>query len=190
MTESRPELRGEARHDAHALPRSGELLWAFDSHDPPDDDRDGLVLAVAFRLSGHHLRQWDAENASRDPHVGDHFVAATKRAIDALNAARVGMVELIDSWAAAHLGGGPPEAPLHTETLGSVIDRLAVAWVRARRLAEVAQSAGSGARSRVRHASRQLAELGDAYDDLVREVTAGRRRMPHWTTLKHYRSRA
>lgn len=86
-----------ARRGEQLLPRAGELLWAFDAASPPDPDREGVVRHVAYRLAAHHLRQWDAEDASRDPRAADRAMAATKRAIDAMNAARVEMVEQIDA---------------------------------------------------------------------------------------------
>ncbi len=62
-----------------------------------------------------------------------------------------------------------------------MVDRLAIAWVRADNLIN-----SDGDRDRARLALRQLAELADAYDDLVRDVTAGHRRLPRWRALKSY----
>lgn len=139
------------------------------------------VVELAAGLAGHHQRQWTAEDNSR---ISDevHAVAAAKSLIDELNARRVAMVERIDSWAAVHIPARP-ESSLHTETLGSVIDRLAIAWVRSQRLLNTTGEIG---RERARLALRQLAELADAYDDLVRDLAVGRRRVPAWHSLKTY----
>jgi hypothetical protein len=66
-----------------------------------------------------------------------------------------------------------------------VVDRLAIAWVRADNL--ITHTFAS-ARDRARLAVRQCTELAEAYDDLVRDVAAGRRRLPVWKPLKTYRS--
>jgi hypothetical protein len=143
------------------------------------EGREGGVLAAAGQLAACHQRQWDAEDACRVPGAPAARVGRLKHRIDQLNARRTSLVEQIDTWAESAARHNP-DALLHTETLGSVIDRLAIAWVRAGSLEE------SGDRLRAGLARRQLAELAGAYDSLVGEVTAGRRRLPAWRPLKAY----
>jgi Protein of unknown function (DUF4254) len=161
------------------VPRSASIIGAFRGTvrcDCPGQ----FVLDIARELAAHHQRQWRAEDVSRAPEASAEDVAASKRLIDCLNARRVALVERIDEWTAREVSSGV-DASLHTETLGSVVDRLAIAWVRADRLANT----GDG-RERCRLALRQLAELADAYDDLIRDVAAGHRRLPAWRSLKSY----
>ncbi|WP_216894443.1 DUF4254 domain-containing protein [Nocardia alni] len=67
-------------------------------------------------------------------------------------------------------------ATLHTETIGSVIDRIAEASVRAHHALMTLD-----ANDDILHAAwHHLAELADAYDDLITDVLAGRRRLPSW----------
>jgi hypothetical protein len=67
-------------------------------------------------------------------------------------------------------------ATLHTETIGSVIDRIAEASVRAHHALMTLD-----ANDEILHVAwHHLAELADAYDDLVADVLAGRRRLPAW----------
>lgn len=168
------------------LPQAADLLHAFASDDNLETATQGVLRSVGQQLVRQHLRQWAAEDSCRDPAVDDRSIGAAKRAIDAMNAARIDAVGRIDVWAGAHIPD-PQPAPLHTETLGSVVDRLAVAWVRANQLGELARaSADPGLRKRAHRALDQLDELGDAYDDLIRELRAGRRRVPSWRPLKHY----
>jgi hypothetical protein len=130
-------------------------------------------------LAAHHQQQWAAEDDSRT--ARDAFgVAQAKQLIDELNTRRVELVGHVDQWAADAITARP-EASLHTETLGSVIDRLAIEWVRANQL-----RAHGGDLQRARDCTRQLGELAGAYDDLVRDLEAGRRRLPHWKPLKRY----
>lgn len=163
------------------LPRSASIIEAFreiTSHDHPGH----VVLDIAGDLAIHHQRQWHAENASRATGISADDIAACKQLIDELNGERVALVERIDTWVAQEIQGRV-DASLHTETLGSVIDRLAIAWVRASNLADTGET-----RDKARLALRQLAELADAYDDLIRDVAAGHRRLPAWRPLKSYRS--
>src|SRR5262249_27123607 len=68
------------------------------------------------------------------------------------------------------------DAALHTETVGSVVDRLAIAWVRTRRFGELESPDNRVGLAEA--ARRQFSELAGAYDDLVREVSAGGRDAP------------
>lgn len=171
-------IRGDIRR---MLPRSASIIEAFRAG-PEHEQQTSPLLGVARGLAAHHRRQWHAEDASRAPGASAEDIAAGKRLIDQLNAQRVELVEQIDTWATREIGS-PVSASLHTETLGSVIDRLAIAWVRA----EILISAAAG-RDTARLALRQLAELAAAYDDLVRDIVAGTRRLPAWRPLKHYRA--
>lgn len=143
-----------------------------------------VPLHAASRLASHHREQWAAETISRDPSADDHVVAAAKRSIDRLNAVRVALVGEIDSWVEQVIRP-PGGATLHTETIGSVIDRLAIAWVRWRRFSETAQLDPSDVDPSL--ALQQYTELTEAFDTLVLDIHEGRRRIPHWRTLKSYR---
>jgi hypothetical protein len=165
------------------IPRSSLVTEAF-SGNQHDGDPGGRLLSAARRLARCHEQQWAAEDGCRSPGVPDEEVARLKRRIDALNATRVALVEQIDIWAEEEVGHAS-SGMLHTETLGSVVDRLAVAWVRAGNLAAAGDQPFLARRAR-----RQLTELAEAYDGLVTEVTAGQRRLPAWRPLKSYRTGA
>lgn len=171
-------------HVAHVreiLPRSASIIEAF--RDTTSSDHAGQhLLDTANELAAHHQRQWHAEDASRAPDASYENIAASKRLIDELNAQRVVLLEQIDEWVVGQIHSRV-DVSLHTETLGSVIDRLAIAWVRANSLINT-----NDARDRAPLALGQLAELADAYDDLIRDVAAGQRRLPAWRPLKTYRS--
>ncbi|MEN3611357.1 DUF4254 domain-containing protein [Plantactinospora sp. ZYX-F-223] len=145
-----------------------------------------VPLRASWRLATHHDDQWSAEMISRDPTTDDHAVAASKRSIDLLNRVRVDLVTEIDTWVDSILGdldGGP----LHTETIGSVIDRLAIAWVRCQRLIDRDRHGQNDGQAG--SALRQFRELARAYDDLLLDVHEGRRRVPRWRPLKSYGER-
>jgi hypothetical protein len=162
------------------LPQSASIIEAFRSGTEPADE----LLRLAARLAHQHQHQWAAETVSRDPSATAEQIAASKRRIDALNAARAALIEQLDDRIARRISTGAGQMPLHTETIGSVIDRLGIAWVRTGSLLD------NGAKERARQALNQLRELATAYDDLVREITAGTRRVPAWRLLKQYEAAA
>ncbi|MEV4124637.1 DUF4254 domain-containing protein [Nocardia sp. NPDC049707] len=86
------------------------------------------------------------------------------------------LVMAIDDWVARSVPQHRLGATLHTETVGSVIDRIAESSVRAHH-ALMTLAADD---EQLHGAWHHLAELADAYDDLVRDVLAGRRRLPEW----------
>lgn len=165
---------------AAALPRSAAIIEAFRSAAEPSDE----LLRVAARLALQHQEQWTAETVSRDSSATAEQIAASKRIIDTLNAHRAALIELLDEHVATRVGTGAEQMPLHTETVGSVIDRLGIAWVRSNNLLS-----GSPI-ERARQALEQLWGLATAYDDLVCEISAGTRRVPAWRPLKQYEAAA
>lgn len=70
----------------------------------------------------------------------------------------------------------PRTAATHTETLGQLVNRLAVGWVRWNLLTEGGDQ--SGVRGLAQAAFQELGELSVAYDDLLSDLQAGRRRLP------------
>ena len=79
----------------------------------------------------------------------------------------------------------PDPNELNTEEAMHLIDRLAIAWVRWRRFSETAQLDPSDVDPSL--ALQQFTELTEAFDTLVLDIHEGRRRVPHWRTLKSYR---
>lgn len=89
---------------------------------------------------------------------------------------RIELVMAIDDWIVRSVPQHRLGATLHTETVGSVIDRLAEASIRAHHALMTLDANDEMLHGTWHH----LAELSDAYDDLVRDVLAGRRRLPAW----------
>lgn len=163
-----------------ALPRSAAIMAAFSDEGSGVRDA-GSFFGVVAELANNHRRQWLAEDDCRVVGVSVDALASSKLTIDELNLRRAGLVEELDRLVAGVGLPSPGSASLHTETLGSVIDRLAISWVRAQGLNDAA-----AAPERIRVALRQMIELAAAYDDLLRDVEAGRRRLPAWVPLKSY----
>ena len=99
--------------------------------------------------------------------VGNHFCDTDIR--------RCELMDDIDRWARQRLGRRTA-VPLHTESLGTVIDRLAARWAVA--VALLTDEAPADVADRRQLAFERLSELANAYDDLVADLVGGRRRLP------------
>jgi len=161
-----------------APPNSRSLLEVIAAGELASSAGAHPVLDACARLAAGHRLQWDAEDRCRLAGTSTDQVGVAKKRIDQLNATRVANINAIDDWIVQH--ATPPvaaEVPLHTETVGSIVDRLVIADLRAR------QAAGADTGP---HARRQRDELAGAYDTLLAEVSASRRRLPDWRILKQY----
>lgn len=175
--ESKNELsRGHAT--LNILPSAGNIVSAFSD---PVPARKNLIVGAATELMKGNLEQWRIEDRCRDFADDDAVVAECKRAIDQLNGRRVKLVELIDGLAFEAITADVTAVP-HTETLGHLIDRLSVAWVRFNQLAH------HGTSDAATRAELQLQDLCSAYDYLISDVQNGRRHFPNWNPLKSYGS--
>ncbi|MFE9575166.1 DUF4254 domain-containing protein [Nocardia sp. NPDC006044] len=123
------------------------------------------------RADRHPLARWASELA--DLHRAADPDNLTSK--PAFNRARDGLVHSIDLWIERLVPQHRRGATVHTETLGSVIDRIAAAQVRADAVLD--RSAGMAEPS-VHAAWYHLAELVDGYNDLAAAVVTGARRLP------------
>ncbi|MGV9333107.1 DUF4254 domain-containing protein [Nocardia sp. NPDC003726] len=91
---------------------------------------------------------------------------------DKLDRRRAQLVRGIDRWVTLATPIPPPAAPEHTETVGHIVDRLAVLAAQAFvALAHAPESVFYDAWVRID-------ELADGYQDLVDDLRAGTRRLP------------
>ncbi|MFD3706649.1 DUF4254 domain-containing protein [Nocardia sp. NPDC058658] len=118
-----------------------------------DDDP---VLTAAHELAGLHERR-------------EQQIPGDTSDIDW---ARARLVCEIDRWVALRAPTPAISAPMHTESIGAVVDRMAhFAALTYRALAYGAEAALHAAQLR-------LHELACGYDDLIDEVASGARRLP------------
>ncbi|WP_405180007.1 DUF4254 domain-containing protein [Nocardia sp. NBC_01377] len=164
------------------LPTRSALLHTFRT---PGDPRlrGHRVLEAAGELVECHESRQRALRTARRPGASSGRVAACARQVDDIDHRRAELVGRIDRWVAtnvAHRGG----ASLHTETLGSVIDRLAAKWIVAQQAVGPKASIDAPRPLRtdgIAHLEwTRLAELADGYQDLITDVTEHRRRLPVW----------
>jgi hypothetical protein len=138
---------------SEGLPTRTELLRACREGTPPPGHP---VLSRARALAELHVRRLRAE----------------RECACALDERRARLVRDVDRWVESRLPVARGGAYLHTESLGSVVDRLA-------RLSACAYAAMAEDQEwDLWFAWERLAELAVGYEDLVTELTRGRRRLP------------
>ncbi|CAM4344527.1 DUF4254 domain-containing protein [Nocardia ninae] len=150
----------------------------------PESDGSEAGMAASF-LSGGALL-----SAIRGHHVGIHPLADLARQFGLMyqrrqdasatefHCRRSELMRAVDAWAAEHQTSPHPNATLHTETLGSVIDQVAEAHVHAYQLLMTINPTDPA----VHAAWFRLAELVDSYSDLITKVIQRSRRLPTSST--------
>lgn len=178
-------VRAWHRSEAAAEAALAGALVALGAADP----------ALARAVSHQHLvnvRLWHQEDEARRTDVGDPVVAAVKRRIDGLNQERNDLVERIDEALLALLPPVADEAPLHSETAGSIVDRLSILSLKIWHMAEEAERDDATGehrdrcRARLAILRRQRADLAGCLDALLDDVAAGRRRFRIYRQFKMY----
>lgn len=103
------------------------LRWHTEA--PADPAVRDSIAAKALHLHALNFALWHHEDAVRRPGADDPEVARRKRCIDDANARRNGAIEDIDASLLDRIDLNP-DAPLHTETPGTIVDRLSVLALR------------------------------------------------------------
>lgn len=150
----------------------------------PEKDLHRLDAAIT-RLHSVNAHLWNTEDRVRATSLPADRVADFKREIDQLNAERNALAERADEVLGPLAGAARADAPLHTETLASVLDRLSVLTLRIWH-SERASDRDDLAKRRVPALHRQRDELFTALDSLTADVLAGTRRLPLPARYKLY----
>ncbi|BBY03389.1 DUF4254 domain-containing protein [Mycobacterium seoulense] len=154
---SMPEsLRGPSRDPAAsdllaAARQFSDLAQAWHCQEPEMSWESRTIAAMALHLHAINFALWHHEDAVRRPGAGDHEIAGRKRLIDDLNDQRNKAIEGIDVALLDRFQPNPL-ARLHTETPGTIIDRLSVLTLRILHTADPPNPC--------------LAVLDEQYDDL------------------------
>ena len=163
-------------NDALLLPTGHDILRAFAAEQPAEDHPMLVVVAV---LARRHQERAEALHTARETQANDAVLAAGTRLLMDCAHARATLIEQIDRWAAETVPEPPTAALLHTETLGRLVDRMAMTWTHWQRLH---QRVPASRRRPVGHhaqaAMDEVAALSHAYDDLLVDLRCGRRRLP------------
>jgi len=157
----------------------------------------GTPMPAAFidLLLAHHRANydlWHEEDKARAPGASDARVASVKRTIDALNQTRNDLVESLDRDLLAAAGTQNPDAPLHSESPGLILDRLSILALKIYHTAEESHRASATEAHRRKNLRRlalleeQRADLAACLQQLWAEVLNGRRRFKLYRQMKMY----
>jgi len=150
------------------------------------------------RVARHHRANydlWHIEDEARTPGATDADLASVKRRIDTTNQLRNDLAEQLD-WALLDWLSSrqlpDPDAPLHSESPGLMIDRLSILALKIYHTGEEAERRAGPEGHTERNRSRlailddQRTDLAHCLDALWRDTLAGKRRFKLYRQLKMY----
>jgi len=178
-----------------------QILHAFDEwteqwHKGPfaqkaADDFNATIEA----LHRANFELWHQEDKARDVHAGDAAIAAAKRAIDVINQRRNDQIEHCDELLLKELSTENlpnPQAELHSETPGMMLDRLSIMSLKMYHTREETERFPSPPGHRERNLRRlailetQRNDLATCLDRLWQRVLHGELRFQVYRQLKMY----
>jgi hypothetical protein len=164
------------------------LAW----HGEKDDSSSEGLMALVVAQHRANFDLWHEEDKARDPKASDAQIAAVKHAIDRLNQRRNDLVEEMDEKLLALAGEQNPNAPLHSETPGMMIDRLSILALKIYHTHEEATRETATETHRRKNAAKlavleeQRGDLAHCLDELWEEVTERTRRFKLYRQMKMY----
>jgi cell division protein FtsB len=138
---------------------------------------------------------WHQEDLARDPDSDDAVIASVKRKIDQLNQQRNDLIEQVDEWLVGQLytsQSSDEEAPMNSETPGSIIDRLSINALKIYHMNEEAlrENASVEHRSKctakLRVLEEQRRDLAKCLLELEQELLDGTKRIKVYRQMKMY----
>ncbi len=187
--------------NANPLPNAQQLTqrqqeWTRAWHQTPAKVDEALF---PWRVVQHNHCQnfllWHEEDKARDPEAAPATIAKVKRNIDALNQQRNDAMEHVDEWVLNCLLKGPgvkQTAPLHSESVGAIVDRLSILALKMYHMGK------QTTRAKASHAHRQacqhkLSVLQEQHGDLthclallLNDLWQGQKRFKVYRQMKMY----
>ena len=138
--------------------------------------------------------QWHLEDIIRNPAIDPVEALAIKRRIDASNQERTDMVEYIDSFFLDKFSQVIPQqdASINTESPAWAIDRLSILALKIYHMQEESEREDASEEHRAKCAEKleilleQQKDLSQAIDELLMEISAGRKYMKVYKQMKMY----
>ena len=164
---------------------------------PQESDAAGASgwLCLVARQHRANFELWHIEDEARSPGATDAELAEVKRRVDRTNQLRNDLAEELDRALLAWLESQNlpnPDAPLHSESPGMIIDRLSILSLKIYHTREEAERPdappGHAQRNRERLAilEQQRVDLAGCLDQLWQETLQGARRFKIYRQLKMY----
>jgi len=142
----------------------------------------------------HNGLLWNEEDLARRRNVSDADIAANKRNIDRYNQMRNDAIERIDEQLLQLLSAirPSPDARLHSETPGAMIDRLSILSLRIGQMRlqaarnDVDRAHVDGCLAKLARLNEQRADLASCLDQLLADCASGRSRFKIYRQFKMY----
>lgn len=166
--------------------------WHVQDIDHPHDG----FLGIVGRQHEYNFHLWHQEDLARNPSASDVEIAQVKRTIDRLNQARNDAIEQLDDALTRLLSeqgiSCPPEAPLNSETVGSIIDRLSIMALRLYHYREqtdrrdVSPAHAVKVQQRISLCEQQHHDLTRSLQELLEDLFTARKRHKTYRQMKMY----
>lgn len=166
--------------------------WTVRWHEtdtPPERDLPWVVVEQNHRMN---FSLWHEEDVARCNDLGAERVCQAKRAIDRFNQARNDAIERLDAWLLSQLPPARPDSPLHSETLGLIVDRLSILALKVYHM-RIEATRGSATEEHRRKCAEkcavleeQLRDLKHCLQELLEQLQAGTRRFKIYRQFKMY----
>ena len=138
--------------------------------------------------------QWHFEDIIRDPHIDPIEALQLKRRIDRSNQDRTDLVEQIDSYFRQQYSNVKvlPDARINTESPAWAVDRLSILALKIYHMREQAERQDAPTEHRERCKAKldvlleQQVDLSTAIDQLLDDISAGRKYMKVYRQMKMY----
>ena len=167
-------------------------LWHNEPISNPYED----ALELVCTQHSFNFQLWHEEDIARSRDVTDAKIAQVKRNIDGFNQQRNDHIEKLDDWITGWLLAEGfetnEEAPINSETPGSVIDRLSILSLRIYHLIEQTERTDvddkhlESVRRKIETCYEQRTDLATALTQLLEDVQAGRKRHKTYRQFKMY----
>lgn len=158
----------------------------------------GSIEFLLYAKSWIDTVQWHLEDIIRDPQIDPVGALSIKRRIDASNQQRTDMVEFIDSYLLQQFNDVRPasDATINTESPAWAIDRLSILELKIYHMHLEANRENATDAHRAACAQKlavlleQRTDLSSAIDQLLQDITDGRKYMKVYKQMKMYNDEA
>lgn len=163
---------------------------------PPDGETGDALGAALWANHYFNCRLWREEDQARRTDLADAQIVASKRAIDRYNQARNDAVEQLDEALLACLPAMAPQARMHSETPGAMLDRLSILALKVHHMALQTRRADASDEHRARcierlsRLHRQRADLAACLSELLQSIQHGQARFSVYRQFKMYNDAA
>lgn len=157
----------------------------------PISSNDAFSLAVSSNMTAN-FKLWHLEDEARRTDIPDSQIAELKRKIDKENQQRNNYIETIDDALQEQLPPTDSSVPFHSETPGTIIDRLSIICLKIYHMKIETQRSDATedhkhiCEQRLRTLISQRDNLASALDKLLLDLFNGRKRLVLYRPFKMY----